>query len=158
MRTKKTEIGEVFVDGTSNILTKSDFADLERLRDLLSTIGEKSRLIQILNECVARDDSAQGDVQVVIGSENRTPSLSKLHAYFGPVPYRQQFGGRNAQRARPDTDRIRTDDIDRLIRCTRPRKNDVERRLEQLVSIPTELQALSIIFNSQRKPIVPPES
>ena len=48
-------LGEVFVDGTSNILTKSDFADLERLRELLHTIGEKSRLMQILTECIERD-------------------------------------------------------------------------------------------------------
>ena len=54
---EEDRMGEVFVDGTSNILKKSDFADLERLRDLLSTIGEKSRLIEILNECVARDHS-----------------------------------------------------------------------------------------------------
>ncbi len=67
--------GEVYVDGTSNILSKNDFADLERLRELLATIGEKSRLIQILNECVARDETGGGAVQVVIGSENRTPSL-----------------------------------------------------------------------------------
>ena len=67
--------GEVYVDGTSNILSKRDFADLERLRDLLATIGEKSRLIQILNECVARDETGSGAVQVVIGSENPTPSF-----------------------------------------------------------------------------------
>jgi heat-inducible transcriptional repressor len=76
--------GEVFVDGTSNILTKRDFADLERLRGLLSTIGEKSRLLQILNECVARDASAQGSVQVVIGSENRTPSLQNCTLISAP--------------------------------------------------------------------------
>lgn len=76
--------GEVFVDGTSNILTKSDFADLERLRELLSTIGEKSRLLQILNECVARDPSAQGGVQVVIGSENRIPSLQNCTLISAP--------------------------------------------------------------------------
>ena len=39
------KLGEVYIDGTSNILTKTDFADLERLRELLRTIGEKSRLI-----------------------------------------------------------------------------------------------------------------
>lgn len=76
--------GEVFVDGTSNILSKSDFADLERLRELLSTIGEKSRLIQILNECVARDTSGKGTVQVVIGSENRTPSLQNCTLISAP--------------------------------------------------------------------------
>jgi heat-inducible transcriptional repressor len=78
------KLGEVYVDGTSNILTKSDFADLERLRGLLATIGEKSRLIQILNECIAREDAAKGTVQVVIGSENRTPSLRNCTLISAP--------------------------------------------------------------------------
>jgi heat-inducible transcriptional repressor len=75
---------EVFVDGTSNILTKSDFADLERLRELLHTIGEKSRLMQIITECIERDVAAKGDVQVVIGSENRTPSLQNCTLISAP--------------------------------------------------------------------------
>lgn len=62
--------GEVYVGGTSNILTKRDFADLDRLRGLLRTIEEKSRLMQILTECVDRDSSVRGNVQVIIGSEN----------------------------------------------------------------------------------------
>ncbi len=76
--------GEVFVDGTSNILTKRDFADLERLRELLSTIGERSRLLEILNECTQRDSAAKGDVQVVIGRENRTPSLQNCTLISAP--------------------------------------------------------------------------
>ncbi len=77
-------LGEVFVDGTSNILTKSDFADLERLRELLRTIGEKSRLMQILTECIERDAAAKGDVQVVIGMENRTPSFQNCTLISAP--------------------------------------------------------------------------
>jgi heat-inducible transcriptional repressor len=77
-------LGEVYVGGTTNILTKSDFADLERLRELLSTIGERSRLLQILNECIARDTSAKGSVQVMIGSENRTPSFQNCTLISAP--------------------------------------------------------------------------
>ena len=77
-------LGEVFVDGTSNILSKSDFADLERLRELLRTIGEKSRLMQILTECIERDKAAKGDVQVFIGSENRTPSFQNCTLISAP--------------------------------------------------------------------------
>jgi len=76
--------GEIFVDGTSNILSKSDFADLERLRELLRTIGEKSRLMQILNECIDRLDSSNGTVQVVIGSENSNPSLQNCTLITAP--------------------------------------------------------------------------
>ncbi len=80
---EEDNLGEVFVDGTSNILS-SDFADLERLRELLRTIGEKTRLIQILNECIARDASLKGNVQVVIGSENRTPSFQNCTLISAP--------------------------------------------------------------------------
>lgn len=84
--------GEVFVDGTSNILSKKDFADLERLRELLHTIGEKSRLMQILTECTTRDAGSKGDISVVIGSENRTPSLQNCTLIS--APYR--IGGSSA--------------------------------------------------------------
>jgi len=77
-------LGEVYVDGTSNILTKSDFADLERLRELLSTIGERSRLLQVLNECIGSDAAAKDGVQVVIGRENRTPSLQNCTLISAP--------------------------------------------------------------------------
>ncbi|KXK05280.1 MAG: heat shockrepressor HrcA [Acidobacteria bacterium OLB17] len=77
-------LGEVFVDGTSNILTKGDFADLERLRELLLTIGEKSRLMQILNECIGTATAATGDISVIIGGENRTPSLQNCALISAP--------------------------------------------------------------------------
>lgn len=78
------QLGEVFIEGTSNILTKRDFADLERLRELIATIGEKSRLMQILNECIGRDAANPGEVQVVIGSENRSPSLQNCTLISAP--------------------------------------------------------------------------
>ena len=76
--------GEIYVDGTSNILNKRDFADLGRLRDLLRTIEEKSRLVQILTECIVRDPSVKGDVQVVIGSENTAASLQNCTLITAP--------------------------------------------------------------------------
>ena len=86
------KLGEVYVEGTSNILTKRDFADLERLRELLSTIGEKSRLIEILSECIGRDNVSSDGVQVVIGRENRSPSLQNCTLIS--APYR--VGGSSA--------------------------------------------------------------
>jgi heat-inducible transcriptional repressor len=76
--------GEVYVGGTSNILTKRDFADMERLRELLRTIEEKSRLMQILNECIVRDSTARGNVQVVIGSENSASTLQNCTLITAP--------------------------------------------------------------------------
>jgi heat-inducible transcriptional repressor len=65
-------------------LTKSDFADLERLREILRTIGEKSRLLQVLNECIGRENAGSSDVQVFIGSENRTPSFQNCTLISAP--------------------------------------------------------------------------
>jgi heat-inducible transcriptional repressor len=76
--------GEVFVDGTSNILTKSDFTDIESLRKLLRTIEEKSRLVQILNECITRDKTINDKVQVIIGSENSADSLQDCSIITAP--------------------------------------------------------------------------
>jgi len=76
--------GEVYVGGTSNILTKRDFADLDRLRELIRTIEEKSRLVQILTECIERDPSLKNDVQVIIGSENSASSLKNCTLITAP--------------------------------------------------------------------------
>jgi len=77
-------LGDIYVDGTSNILVKRDFADMERLRQLIRTIEEKSRLVQILTECIARDASLRGNVQVVIGSENSASSLQNCTLITAP--------------------------------------------------------------------------
>lgn len=79
--------GEVYVDGASNILSKPDFVDVERMRELFRTFEEKSRLIKILNECVAREQPAMlGDVHVVIGREH--PNSSMRNCTLITAPYR----------------------------------------------------------------------
>jgi heat-inducible transcriptional repressor len=78
--------GEVYVDGTSNILTKPDFVDIERMRDLFRTFEEKSRLIKILNECVHDAANYPGDVHVVIGREH--PATSMRNCALITAPYR----------------------------------------------------------------------
>ena len=75
---------EVYVDGTSNLLSTNIFGDFERLRRLLHTIEEKSRLIQVLNECIGRDNSLSGDVQVIIGSENSVDSFQNCTLITAP--------------------------------------------------------------------------
>ncbi len=75
--------GDVYVDGASNILVKSEFADVGRTRELFRTLEEKSRLINILNECLARD-SIFGDVRVVIGRELTAPSMQACALISAP--------------------------------------------------------------------------
>lgn len=77
-------LGEVYVEGTTNILSKRDFADLERLRELLATIGEKSKLLHILNECVTKEETGKGEVKIVIGSENSVTPLQDCSLISAP--------------------------------------------------------------------------
>ena len=58
---------EVYFGGTSNIINLPDFADLEKMRTLLTAIEEKAYFLDILNRCIDSDG-----VQVFIGSENGT--------------------------------------------------------------------------------------
>jgi len=78
--------GEVYVDGTSHILTKPEFVDIERMRELFRTFEEKSRLIKILNECVHDAAGYPGDVHVVIGREH--PATSMRDCALITAPYR----------------------------------------------------------------------
>src|SRR5437016_6698284 len=67
---------EVDLDGASNILTKPELAGAEGMRELFRTFEAKSRLVKILNECVA-SKSADGNVRVVIGRENVASSMQR---------------------------------------------------------------------------------
>lgn len=90
IESESAKTGEIYINGASNILTKPDFTSFERLRELLQTIEEKSKLVQILNECLVRDMAPNGNVQVVIGSENSTSSLQNCTLIT--APYRHGNG------------------------------------------------------------------
>lgn len=81
---EEAAMADVYVDGASNILTKPEFADAERMRELFRTFEEKSRLLKILNECVARDQTFPGEVQVVIGREHLAPSMQNCALIVAP--------------------------------------------------------------------------
>jgi heat-inducible transcriptional repressor len=77
--------GEIYIDGASNFLSKPDFVDIDRMRELFRTFEEKSRLIKILNECVSSDRYASSDeVHVVIGREHPTSSMRNCALITAP--------------------------------------------------------------------------
>jgi len=57
----------VYVQGTANIISQPEFADVERMRLLFQMFEEKGRLVKILNECIASNSS--DSVKIAIGSE-----------------------------------------------------------------------------------------
>lgn len=56
---------ELFVEGTSSIFTKPEYANSDTLRRTIFALQEKHKLVEILSSCLDEDG-----VQIVIGSEN----------------------------------------------------------------------------------------
>jgi heat-inducible transcriptional repressor len=81
----------VFIEGASNIVTKPDFSDTARIRELLRVFEEKSRLIKILSECL--DQSVPHPVAVRIGVENSLPTLRGCAVITSQYSYGHQAIG-----------------------------------------------------------------
>jgi heat-inducible transcriptional repressor len=63
----------IYLQGTSNILSKPEFGDLERMRELFQMFEERGRLVKILNECIS-SNPPEG-VRITIGSELGVPVM-----------------------------------------------------------------------------------
>jgi heat-inducible transcriptional repressor len=63
----------IYLQGTSNILSKPEFADVERMRELFQMFEERGRLVKILNECIS-SNPPEG-VRITIGSELGVPVM-----------------------------------------------------------------------------------
>jgi heat-inducible transcriptional repressor len=57
----------MYLQGTANIISQPEFADVERMRMLFQMFEEKGRLLKILNECIAANPL--DGVSIAIGSE-----------------------------------------------------------------------------------------
>lgn len=82
---------DVFIEGASNIISKTDFADIEKIRELLRVFEEKNRLIKILTECL--NTTSQPSVSIRIGAENSLPSLSRCAVITSHYGYENQIVG-----------------------------------------------------------------
>jgi heat-inducible transcriptional repressor len=69
----ESDVDAVYLQGTSNILSKPEFADVERMRELFQMFEEKGRLVKILNECIA--SNPPDGVKIAIGSELGVPNM-----------------------------------------------------------------------------------
>ncbi|MDR1728850.1 MAG: heat-inducible transcriptional repressor HrcA [Acidobacteriota bacterium] len=64
---------EVYLDGASNLITTPEFSDINRMKLLFETIGQKSRLATLLSRCIENDDTQE--VRITIGAENSLPGI-----------------------------------------------------------------------------------
>lgn len=74
---------DIYLDGTSNLLSKPEFADAERLRNLFQTFEEKGKLVKLLNACI---NSRPGEgVKIIIGSEILVPEMKDYTLISAPL-------------------------------------------------------------------------
>jgi heat-inducible transcriptional repressor len=79
-----TGLREVTIEGQQRLLGQPDFASVDKMRSVLSALGERERLLELLDRTLAA-----GGVQVLIGGETNlsdSQDLSLISATYG------QFG------------------------------------------------------------------
>lgn len=70
LRDNSPDAGEVYIEGQFNIVDLPDFSDRERLREILRTLEEKRKIIQLLNQTLKQEG-----MQVFIGMEEMFQEL-----------------------------------------------------------------------------------
>ena len=71
---------EVFIEGQANILDDPEFAQVEKLRAILTTFEQKSTLLKILDKTL----KAKG-IQILIGSEHGVDKISSCSIVAYPI-------------------------------------------------------------------------
>ena len=82
------ENSSVFVEGTANLVVREQ--DTQRLQNLLKTLEEKQRIIELLSAYL---DTRQEAVRVVIGLEDTMPDLSNFVLIGAPARAGQEVLG-----------------------------------------------------------------
>ncbi len=65
---------EIYLGGTANLMKTPEFSDIKRMRALLETIEQKSRLALLLSQCIREDTE---EVRIAIGAENAIPGIEE---------------------------------------------------------------------------------
>lgn len=84
------ESGPLFVDGTARILERPEFADVQKIRQLVKTLEEKAKLVRILGACLQKPEAG---VRIVIGRENSERQMHDCTLVVAPLHYRERAVG-----------------------------------------------------------------
>lgn len=71
--------GEVYLDGTANMMQQPEFADIEKMRSIFGAFEEKSKLVKILDQCLTQEG-----LTTIIGSENVLQEWQPLSLVTAP--------------------------------------------------------------------------
>lgn len=84
------EAGALIVDGTAKILERPDFADVQKIKQLVKTLEEKAKLARILEACL---QTPEGGVRILIGHENADTQMHHCTLMVAPLHYRHRAVG-----------------------------------------------------------------
>ena len=71
--------GNLFIEGTTNIMQSPEFADMEKMRVLIQAFEEKTKIVKLLDKAL----SAQG-IQIFIGAENELNEMVNCSIVTAP--------------------------------------------------------------------------
>lgn len=71
--------GDLYIEGKTNLLKFPEFADLEKMRAILETFEEKTKIVKLLDKAL----NAQG-IQIFIGAENEYSEMKDCSLIAAP--------------------------------------------------------------------------
>jgi heat-inducible transcriptional repressor len=80
----------LIVDGTAQILEDPEFADVQKIRQIVRTLEEKANLARILEACLQTPESG---VRILIGRENADSQMHHCALVVAPMHYRSRTVG-----------------------------------------------------------------
>lgn len=80
-----TDRDQIFITGASQIVNYPEFASGAFTKDVLAALEQKSRMVEILTECI----DGEG-IHILIGSENKDPNLQELSLISSAYRYQDQ--------------------------------------------------------------------
>jgi len=84
------ERGGLIVDGTARILEVPEFADVQKVKQLVKTLEEKAKLAGILEACLQIPEAG---VRILIGRENAEKQMHHCALVVAPLHYRNRAVG-----------------------------------------------------------------
>jgi len=80
MHDSSLDDSEVYIEGQSNLLDNPEFADVARMRRLLHTFEDKSRIIRLLDVTL----KASAGIQIILGTEDELQGLQEMSLISSP--------------------------------------------------------------------------
>jgi heat-inducible transcriptional repressor len=74
------EGSDVYIDGQANLFNNPEFADVERMRRILETFEDKSRIIRLLDVTL----KASTGIQIILGTESEFQEMEEMSLVSSP--------------------------------------------------------------------------